>query len=132
MAIPIFGFIWTERIACLILVTLGLGGLLVVFTSHENQLAAQLQNHLLPPWLPLKLNPVLLGVQSLLIMGGGIGAWRCTSFALAMIGVVAAMFLMTSIGMISFLPGMWMLFLLRRRWRAFFPGRYGWFPNRDQ
>src|SRR5260370_1427746 len=131
MAIPIFGFIWTEKIACLILVMVGLGGFLVGLTGHASELGA-LHINLLPPWLPLSLSPFWLGVQSLLIMGGGIGAWRCTSFALALTGVLAALFFLTSIGMVSFLPGMWMLYLLQQRWRAFFPKHYGCVPDRDR
>jgi hypothetical protein len=131
MAIAIFGFIWTERIACLTLVMVGLGGFLVALTGHTNELVALVHIRPLPAWLPLNLSSFWLGVQSLLIMGGGIGAWRCTSFTLALAGVLAALLFVTPIGIASFLPGVWMSFLLGQRWRAFFPKRYGWFPDRN-
>lgn len=73
---------------------IGLGGFLLVLTGHANELAALLHNHLLPPWLPLALSSVWLGVQSLPIIGGGVGAWRCNSFeALRVITMKALSFI---------------------------------------
>ena len=131
MAIPVFGFIWTERIACLTLVIVGLVGLLLSLNGQACEFGALLHTYPLPAWWPLELSRGWLSIQSLLIMAGGIGAWRCISFILAIIGVVAALLVVTPIGVLSFLPGLWMLFLLVQRWRAFFPKRYGWFPDRN-
>jgi hypothetical protein len=128
MAIPIFGFIWTEKIACLILVMVGLGGLLVALTGHASELGA-LHIHLLPPWLPLSSSPFWLGVQSLLIMGGGIGAWALYFFLVGLTGVLAALFFLTSIGMVSFLTACGCCSCLNSAGGPSFPNAMGGFPT---
>jgi uncharacterized membrane protein YkgB len=128
MALPRFGFIWTEASACLALVMVGLISLVLSLTGDASELGAQFQLHLLPTWLHLfNSNRVWLSIQSVLVMAGGIGAWRCTSFILAIVGVMAALLIVTPIGVLTFVPGLLMLFLLAPRWRAFFPNRYGMF-----
>jgi hypothetical protein len=131
MAIPFFGYDWTESAACLTLVVVGLAGLWLSLDGSAGELAALLHTYPLPAWLPLNPGRVWLSAQSLLVIAGGVGAWRCNSFTLAVIGVAAALIVVTPVGLLSFLPGLWMLILISPRWMAFFPERYGWHLDRD-
>ena len=94
-----FGYDWTERAACLTLVIVGLAGLWLSLDGSAGELAALLHTYPLPTWLPLDLGRVWLSAQSLLVIAGGVGAWPCRSFTREVIGVAAALSVVTPVGL---------------------------------
>jgi hypothetical protein len=101
MAIPIFGFLKIEALACLLMVVAGVIGLFVALSGGP---------HVSTLWLVL---------QSLAVIAGGIGAWHSYSFVLAAIGTASSLVKVTPVGRITVLPGILMLLLLLMRRRAF-------------
>lgn len=118
MAIPVFGYLKIEVAACLLLVVGGLAGAVIAMTGSLDSAAAANMGNAWPRWLVVHVR-VLLVIQCLAIMAGGIGAWRSRSFVLAAIGIIACLIVVTPVGMISFWPGMFMLYLIMSRLRAF-------------
>jgi len=101
MAIPRFGFLKIESVACLLMVVAGVIGLFVALSGGP---------HVSALWLVL---------QSLAVIAGGIGAWRSISFVLAAIGTASSLVVVTPVGRIAVLPGILMLLLILMRRRAF-------------
>jgi hypothetical protein len=118
MAIPVFGFRKIEVLACALMVVAGVAGLLLTLTGSLVWIAGALPDHAWPRYVLGGVRPLWLVLQSLAVTGGGIGAWRSTSFLLAALGVAASL-VVTPVGFISFLPGMLMLLLIVSRRRAF-------------
>lgn len=115
MAIPPFAFLKIEAFACIMMIVAGIAGLLLVLTGSSDWILTFFWKqsptaHIHPLWLAL---------QSLAVIGGGIGAWRSRSFTLAAIGVVSSLMQRTAVGHISFFPGLLMFFLICARYRAF-------------
>ena len=123
MAIPRFGSFSTEKLACLALFLVGVFGLVMSATGQAAAICARLPPH--PTWLCTETGQAWLIVQSLLIMAGSIGAYESRSFTVALVGTVASLVFLTPVGVVSFVPGVWMLVLVVLRFRSFFPMRYG-------
>jgi hypothetical protein len=117
VAIPKFGFCRIEIVACLLMVVGGVAGLLLALTGTGDLFAVAILGHAWPNWPHI--NPLWLIPQSLAVTAGGIGAWRSKSFRLVAVGVVASLVLTTPVGMVSFLPGVLMLWLIVKRRKAF-------------
>ena len=115
MAIPRFGFLKIEVLACLLMVAAGVAGLLVALTGWTDWIKGLRWSR----WVLPHVNIFWLVAQSLAVIAGGIGAWRSTSFALAGIGVASSLIVLTPVGCISFLPGVLMLLLILNRPGAF-------------
>ena len=115
MAIPSFGFLKIEALACILMVAAGLAGLILVLTGSSDWTVSAFVGkwaspHVSSPWLVL---------QSLAVIAGGIGAWRSTSFVAAAVGIASSLIARTAVGHFTFLPGLLMLFLIAARFRAF-------------
>ena len=108
MAIPTFGFLKIEALACILMVAAGVIGLLVALDPMTRTYMASA--HVSSFWLVL---------QSVAVIAGGIGAWRSTSFVATAIGVASSLIARTAVGHLTFLPGLLMLFLIATRFRAF-------------
>ena len=108
MAIPTFGFLKIEALACILMVAAGVLGLLVALDPMTRTSVASA--HVSSFWLVL---------QSVAVIAGGIGAWRSTSFVAAAIGVASSLIARTAVGHLTFLPGLLMLVLIATRFRAF-------------
>lgn len=115
MAIPSFGFLKIETLACILMVAAGVAGLLLVMTGSSNWILSAFG----ATWAPAHVSSFWLVLQSLAIIAGGWGAWRSTSFAATAVGVASSLIVRTAVGHISFLPGLLMLFLMMTRFRAF-------------
>jgi hypothetical protein len=115
MAIPSFGFLKIEALACVLMVAAGVAGLLLVLTGSSDQILSAFGEtgasvHVSSFWLVL---------QSLAVIAGGWGAWRSNSFIAAAIGVASSLVARTAVGHISLLPGLLMLLLIVFRVRTF-------------
>jgi hypothetical protein len=115
MAIPRFGFLKIEALACLLMIATGLAGLLVALTGSNDWITGVRWSR----WMLPHVSVFWLVTQSLAVIAGGVGAWRSTSFALAVVGVASSLIVLTPVGFISFLPGVLMLLLIAGRFRAF-------------
>jgi hypothetical protein len=115
MAIPPFGFLKIEALACLLMVAAGVVGLLVSVTGWTEWLAVFPWSRAVWPHVSI----YWLVLQSLAVVAGGIGAWRSNSFVLAAVGVASSLVKSTPVGCISYVPGLLMLLLLLVRFRAF-------------
>ena len=122
MAIPGFGFRKVEALACILMVAAGVAGLLVVVTRSGDSIL----NSLGRTWPPAPGSTFWLVLQSLAVIAGGIGAWRSTSFVATVVGVASALIARTTVGHISFFPGLFMLLLIVKRFRAFDIFAPGW------
>lgn len=114
MAIPGFGFLKIEALACQLMVAAGLGGLLVAFTGSPQWITSVAWSK----WILPHVSVFWLVAQSLAVMAGGIGA-RLSSFVLAAFGIAASLIVLTPVGCISFLPGVFLSLLIACRFRAF-------------
>ena len=113
MAIPVFGFFAIEMFACALLVLAGGLGLFLTVTGQVPHYG---------PWLPeTTWNPgrSWLMVQSVLVIAGGIGAWRSRSFTLALVGIGAGLIFMTPVGSAAAWPALLLLCLVILRLRTF-------------
>ena len=117
MAIPLFGYRKIEAVACILMVVGGVAGLLLALTGKGELFAEAILGHAWPTWSHP--SPLWLILQSLAVTAGGIGAWRSKSFLLAAVGVASSLVVKTSVGMVSFLPRLLMLWLILRRPRSF-------------
>jgi len=115
MAIPKFGALKIESVACILMVLSGVAGLFLALTRSSGWISASAW----PGWILPHVSLLWLVPQSLAVIAGGIGAWRSTSFLLAAVGVTSSLIVVTPVGLISFLPGILMLLLITRRFRAF-------------
>ena len=115
MAIPSFGFLKIEALACILMVTAGLAGLVLVLTGSGDWILSAFGEK----WASAHVSAFWLVLQSLAVIAGGMGAWRSTSFVAAAVGVASSLVARTAVGHISFLPGLLMLFLIATRLRAF-------------
>jgi hypothetical protein len=115
MAIPRFGFLKIEALACLLMVAAGVAGLLVALTGSSDWITGVRWSR----WVLPHVSIFWLVPQSLAVIAGGVGAWHSTSFVLAAVGVASSLILLTPVGCISFLPGVLMLLLIVGRFRAF-------------
>jgi len=115
MAIPSFGFLKIEVLACILMVAAGMAGLLLTLTRSSGWITGSTW----PSWVFPHVSLLWLVTQSLAVIAGGIGAWRSTSFVLAAVGVTCSLIVVTPVGLISFLPGILMLCLIVFRVRAF-------------
>jgi hypothetical protein len=113
MAIPSFGFLKIEALACILMVAAGVAGLLLTGSSDWTLSAFG------EKWSSAHVSSFWLVLQSLAVIAGGIGAWRSTSFVVAAVGVASSLIAPTAVGHISFLPGLLMLYLMVARFRAF-------------
>jgi|SRR5580700_6418916 hypothetical protein len=119
VAIPPFGFHKIEVVACTLMVIGGVAGLLLALTGTGDSVAGAILGHDWPNWFSPRVSLLWLILQSLAVIAGGIGAWRSNSFLLAAVGVASSLVVKTSVGIVSFLPGVLMLMLIVRRHRAF-------------
>src|SRR5580658_6801748 len=97
----------------------GVAGLLLALTGTGYLVAGSILGYEWPNWFWPHVGPRWLILQSLAVIAGGIGAWRSNSFLLAVVGVASSLVVKTSVGIVSFLPGVLMLMLIVRRHRAF-------------
>ncbi len=81
MAIPRFGFLKIEALACVLMVVAGVAGLLLSLMS------GWITASIWPRWVLPHVSLLWLVPQSLAVLAGGIGAWRSLSFVLAAVGV---------------------------------------------
>ncbi len=115
MAIPRFGFLKIEALACLLMVAAGVAGLLVALTGWSDWIKGLRWSR----WVLPQVSIFWLIPQSLAVIAGGIGAWRSRSFVLAAVGVASSLMVLTPVGCISFLPGVFMLLSILNRPAAF-------------
>ncbi len=115
MAIPKFGFLKIERVACILMVAAGVAGLLLVVTGSSDWIPRVFGKK----WALTQVSAFWLVLQSLAVIAGGVGAWRSTSFVAAAVGVASSLIVRTAVGNVSFFPGLLMLFLIVNRLRAF-------------
>jgi hypothetical protein len=115
MAIPSFGFLKIEALACILMVAAGVAGLLLVLPGSSDWILSTFGEK----WAPAHVSSLWLVLQSLAVIVGGIGAWRSASFVAAAVGVASSLIARTAVGHISFLPGLLMLYLMVTRFRAF-------------
>jgi hypothetical protein len=115
MAIPKFGFLKIETLACILMVAAGVAGLLLVLTGSSDWILGALGKK----WTSAHVKSFWLVLQSLAVIVGGIGAWRSNSFVAAAVGVASSLIAETAVGHISFFPGLLLLFLIVNRFRAF-------------
>ena len=115
MAIPKFGFLKIETLACISMVAAGVAGLLLVLTGSSDWILGAFGEK----WASAHVSSFWLVLQSFAVIAGGIGAWHSTSFLAAAVGVASSLIARTAGGHISFLPGLLMLFLIVTRFRAF-------------
>jgi hypothetical protein len=119
VAIPPFGFHKIEVAACALMVIGGVAGLLLSLTGTGDSVAGAILGHDSPNWFSPHVSLPWLILQSLAVIAGGMGAWRSNSFLLAAVGVASSLVVKTSVGIVSFLPGVLMLMLIVCRHRAF-------------
>jgi len=115
MAIPPFGFLKIEALACFLMLAAGMVGLVVTVTGWTDWLAVFPWSRAVWPHVHI----YWLVLQSLAVVAGGIAAWRSNSFVLAAVGVASSLVKSTPVGCISYVPGLLMLLLLLARFRAF-------------
>ena len=82
--------------------------------------------------LALSLGRTWLVVQSVVVLAGVLGAF-ISLFTMTVIGVLAGLFVATPVGVVTFVPSVWIMALVLRRRRAFaeFAPRSPPFPSRD-
>jgi hypothetical protein len=119
VAIPPFGFHKIEVVACVLMVVGGVAGLLLALTGTGCLVGGAIPAYEWPNWFWPHVGPLWLILQSLAVIAGGIGAWRSNSFLLATVGVASSLVVKTSVGIVSFLPGVLMLMLIVCRHKAF-------------
>jgi hypothetical protein len=119
VAIPPFGFHKIEVVSCALMVVGGVAGLLLALTGTGDLVAGSTLGYLWANWFWPHVGALWLILQSLAVIGGGIGAWRSNSFLLAAVGVASSLVVKTSVGIVSFLPGVLMLTLIVCRHKAF-------------
>ena len=122
--IPPFGFTRAEQAACGLMILSGAFGLMLTITGKVGELDAIARATSAVGWFIQNSTSPWVAFHSLLVMGGGIAAFRSLSFSVAFVGVVAALVPITPLGLLTFLPGLWLLFLMvprRRSFRAFTP-----------
>ena len=115
MAIPKFGFLKIETLACILMVAAGVAGLLLVLTGSSDWILGAFG----VKWASAHVKSFWLVLQSLAVIVGGIGAWRSNSFLLTAVGIASSLVVRTSVGIVSFLPGVLMLTLIVCRHKAF-------------
>ena len=120
MAIPAFGFTRTERRAWWTLLTVGVVCVALALTSALGSLGELVGGAFPQPWFFANPGRFCLTIHSLLVLLGVVGAWRSRSIILAVVGVVAALAIVTPVGLVCCLPGLWMLHQIAARWRSFF------------
>ena len=103
-----FGFRQIEKLACFLFLFVGVVALVSVLDRARHS--------------PLTWHLFLLGLQSLAVIAGAIGAWRSTSLVAAGIGVVSSLVAWTPVGHLTVLPGLLMMCLLFSRYRSFTSG----------
>jgi hypothetical protein len=99
MTIPVFGFMKIEALACLLMVAVGVVGLFVASTGSNDWITHVRWAR----WLLPHVSIFWLVPQSPAAIAGGTGAWRSRSFALAAVGIAAALMVLTPVGCVSFL-----------------------------
>jgi hypothetical protein len=119
VAIPRFGFHKIEIAACVLMVLAGVTGLLLVLTGTEYLVAVAIPVFNRPTHFWAHASRFWLILQGLAVIGGGIGAWRSNSFLLTAVGIASSLVVRTSVGIVSFLPGVLMLTLIACRHKAF-------------
>jgi hypothetical protein len=105
VAIAPFGFRKIEKLACCLLAFVGVVALLSVLDAAR--------------WNHFTWHFFLLALQSLAVIGGGVGAWQSTSLPAAVIGIASSLIAWTPVGHLTVLPGAFMMFLLLPRYRSF-------------
>lgn len=111
MAVPTFGWVMHERLAYSAVVVSGVLGLVVGFNGDLLQSwTASATWHPGRGWL--------VG-QSVLVIGGGLGACRGRSFTLAVLGTAAGLVSTTPVGQLSILPAIVLAALIALRSRGF-------------
>lgn len=121
MSIPAFGWYLKERRACNAMILSGIVGL--AFTTVAGPPPYSSFPEIGRAWLLLQ--------ATLVIAGGGSGA-----FAIKVVGIVAGLLVFTPVGILTFLPTLWVLRLLWPRRRAFWskglPSGFGRPPATDK
>ena len=110
MAIPRFGFLVVERLACALLTLASVVGLV-----HASRSLGE-------PWVPWATWEVSYGwlvLQAGLVAAGGLGAHRSRSFVIAVLGIIAGLLFTTRVGAIAVGPSLLVAILIARRFRAF-------------
>jgi len=115
--IPAFGFTRAERIAAVLMMLSGIAGLVLSLTIRADGVAATVGERW-PLWSLRYVGRVWLVCQSLLVVLSSLGAlFRC--FTLAAVGILAGLAFVTPVGLVTFIPALWMLLLVVPRRRAF-------------
>lgn len=128
--IPPFGFYIAERAACWLMTFTGAVGVVLTVTGAFETIGAGAVGELSPESFSWSPGRGWLIFQSLLVAGGGFGASQGRSFGLALAGIISALIVLTPVGLLAFLPGLWLSSLVFRRRRSFFqprclpPGRH--------
>jgi hypothetical protein len=107
-----FGYTRSAQMACGLMFLVGAFGLVLTISGRIGELAAMLPGGSASHWLVLNAGRPWITFQSMLVMVGGIGAFRSRSFALAFAGIVAALMPTTPLVFLTFLPGLWLLILI--------------------
>ena len=115
MAVPQFCYMAHERVACGLMVLSGAVGLVLTMIGQAEHLQSWI------PWATWNPGRSWLLAQSLLVIVGGFGAFEGVSFTLAIAGIAAAVVFVTPVGVISVVPGFFLLGAIALRWRGF-PG----------
>ena len=114
--IPPFGAYWHERVACGLMMITGSLGLFAPATVSA--FASSILGQPWPGWFVANPGRAWLVCQSLLVIAGVLGMpTRC--FTLAIIGIAAALVVVTPIGLLTFVPGIVTLLLVVLRRRTF-------------
>jgi hypothetical protein len=119
VAIPRFGFLKIEIVACILMVGAGVAGLLLTLGDTGDFFAGAILGHDRLIWFLPRVSPVWLVLQSIAVIAGGIGAWRSNSFLLAALGIASSLVVNAPVGIVTFLPGALTLMLIVVRRRAF-------------
>jgi hypothetical protein len=119
MAISRFGFRTGELPACWLMIATGGFGMLCTITGRWEAFYAAVAARVGIQVRFPDIEPFWLICQSALIIVGGLSAMCTFSFILAAAGVAAALAFKTPVGLISFLPGVWLLIQLAPRFLVF-------------
>lgn len=110
MAIPPFGFLTVERVACMLLLLASAIGVAHAAPSWREPWV---------PWATWEVSYAWLVLQAGLVAAGAIAALRSRSFVLAVVGLVAGLVFCTRVGAITVGPSLFVVTLIARRFRAF-------------